>query len=231
MLNDKILLLLKKKLFFYPKKAFYPKKRLFVTWNAREGESTRPTTTAMLCEHFLRLLLLRKLLRWTLWLAQNFMEFFSGSGEGCKSRGDTDSCYCGPCAHHEVLLHQQKQSLESLTSIGGYTNREYNITGSIDGDDNEVMSILRWLIEWNAGFAKYCSYGNGPGFRNLMTEGEGNFTQIDRANVTLEKNASAPLKFRQVFFMKESKEPKGPSWSRFFKQISIFLCQQRQQYC
>jgi len=68
-------------------------------------------------------------------------------------------------------------------SIGGYTNREYNITGSIDGDDNEVMSIL--------------SYGNGPGFRNLMTEGEGNFTQIDRANVTLEKNASAPLKFRQ----------------------------------
>ena len=160
-----------------------------------------------------------------------FMEFFSGSGEGCKSRGDTDSCYCGPCAHHEVLLHQQKQSLESLTSIGGYTNREYNITGSIDGDDNEVMSILRCLIEWNPGFAKFCSYGNGPGFRNLMTQGEGNFTQIDRANVTLEKNASAPLKFRQVFFMKESKEPKGPSWSRFFKQISIFLCQQRQQYC
>jgi len=68
-------------------------------------------------------------------------------------------------------------------SIGGYTNREYNITGSIDGDDNEVMSIL--------------SYGNGPGFRNLMTEGKGNFTQIDRANVTLAKNASAPLKFRQ----------------------------------
>ena len=42
-----------------------------------------------------------------------------------------------------------------------------------------------------------------------MTEGKGNFTQIDRANVTLEKNASAPLKFRQVFFMKESKEPKA----------------------
>ena len=45
------------------------------------------------------------------------------------------------------LMENLGFSPKSLTSIGGYTNREYNITGSIDGDDNEVMSILRWLIE------------------------------------------------------------------------------------
>ena len=63
MLNDKILLLLKKNFFLYKKGLLSKKKRLFVTWNVREGESTRPTTTAMLCEHFLRLSLLRKLSR------------------------------------------------------------------------------------------------------------------------------------------------------------------------
>merc|ERR1711934_42883 len=68
-------------------------------------------------------------------------------------------------------------------SIGGYTNREYNITGSVEADGDEHMSIL--------------SYGNGPGFRNLMTDGKGNFTQINRTDVTLDINASAELKFRQ----------------------------------
>jgi len=72
-------------------------------------------------------------------------------------------------------------------SIGGYTHRELNITGSNAGEDAEDdidnMSIL--------------SYGNGPGFRNLMTDGKGNYTQIDRSNVTVGVNESAPLKFRQ----------------------------------
>merc|ERR1712062_928308 len=71
-----------------------------------------------------------------------------------------------------------------MGSIGGYTNREYNITGSVEADGDEHMSIL--------------SYGNGPGFRNLMTDGKGNFTQINRTDVTLDINASAELKFRQV---------------------------------
>merc|ERR1719150_2603751 len=73
-------------------------------------------------------------------------------------------------------------------SIGGYTPRELNITGSNAGEDlddntEDDLSIL--------------SYGNGPGFRNLMTDGKGNYTQINRSNVTLAVNQSAPLKFRQ----------------------------------
>jgi alkaline phosphatase len=73
-------------------------------------------------------------------------------------------------------------------SIGGYTHRELNITGSNAGEDlaDNTMDDLSIL-----------SYGNGPGFRNLMTEGEGDYTQINRSNVTLAVNQSAPLKFRQ----------------------------------
>ena len=153
MLNDKILLLLKKKLFFYPKKAFYPKKKAFCDMECQGGRIDAAHHNGHAVRALSETLAFEKAIEVNFVIGTKFsfrpifMEFFSGSGEGCKSRGDTDSCYCGPCAHHEVLLHQQKQSLESLTSIGGYTNREYNITGSIDGDDNEVMSILRWLIE------------------------------------------------------------------------------------
>ena len=153
MLNDKILLLLKKKLFFYPKKAFYPKKKAFCDMECQGGRIDAAHHNGHAVRALSETLAFEKAIEVNFKIGTKFslrpifMEFFSGSGEGCKSRGDTDSCDCGPCAHHEVLLHQQKQSLESLTSIGGYTNREYNITGSIDGDDNEVMSILRWLIE------------------------------------------------------------------------------------
>jgi alkaline phosphatase len=73
-------------------------------------------------------------------------------------------------------------------SIGGYTHRELNITGSNAGEDYTDNTIDDLSI---------LSYGNGPGFRNLMTEGEGDYTQINRSNVTLAVNQSAPLKFRQ----------------------------------
>merc|ERR1712037_1011161 len=72
-------------------------------------------------------------------------------------------------------------------SIGGYTNRELDITGSMYGDDGGEEAINMSIL----------SYGNGPGFRNLMTDGEGNYTHIDRSNVTLGVNASAELRFRQ----------------------------------
>merc|ERR1712130_1710 len=95
-------------------------------------------------------------------------------------------------AIEEVLkLVDQKETLVLVTadhahtmSIGGYTHRELNITGSNAGDEDDgKMSIL--------------SYGNGPGFRNLMTDGTGDYNQINRSAVTLEVDGSAPLKFRQ----------------------------------
>ena len=65
------------------------------------------------------------------------------------------------------------------------------------------MSILRYLIkpQFPIDVTYHCSYGNGPGFRNLMTDGKGNYTKIDRSNVTLRVDESAPLKFRQVVLL------------------------------
>ena len=37
-----------------------------------------------------------------------------------------------------------------------------------------------------------------------MTDGKGNYTQINRSNVTLEEDQSAPLKFRQVSFLQRT---------------------------
>jgi len=68
-------------------------------------------------------------------------------------------------------------------SMGGYTHRELDITGSNPGDLGKDVSIL--------------SYGNGPGFKNLVTTGEGDYTQIDVANVTQEVNGHAEIRFKQ----------------------------------
>ena len=152
MLNDKILLL-QKKLFFFNQKRPFIQKKAFCDMYCQGGRIDAAHHNGHAVRALSETLAFEKAIEVNFVNGKKFsfqpifMEFFSGSGEVGKSRGDTDSCYCGPCAHHEVLLYQQKQSPESLTSIGGYTNREYNITGSIDGDDNEVMSILRWLIE------------------------------------------------------------------------------------
>ena len=89
----------------------------------------------------------------------------------------------------------------STISIGGYTHRELNITGSNAGDEDDgKMSILRYLNKprFPINATDHCSYGNGPGFRNLMTVGAGDYNQINRSAVTLEVDESAPLKFRQV---------------------------------
>ena len=85
-------------------------------------------------------------------------------------------------------------------SIGGYTNRTLDITGSVEVDGRDI-SILRShkLDQKHFGLSRLSySYGNGPGFKNLMTTGEGDYTFIDSSNVTLEVDASAELHFRQV---------------------------------
>jgi len=80
-------------------------------------------------------------------------------------------------------------------TIGGYSKRTNDITSTPSDREEDNFTML--------------SYGNGPGFKNMGAMKEGNWTAIDRVNVTLSAGVGAPIEFRQASAAPLSSETHG----------------------
>ena len=70
-------------------------------------------------------------------------------------------------------------------TIGGYNSRFHDITGTVDDpNDSDEADLADDGRTWTV-----LSYGNGPGFKDMVTTGAGDWTSINRS--TLDRDAAA----------------------------------------